>query len=128
MTKTGNLPHSRSLIMFNVFGLVLLLSGCGPFIANSDWMLNKGQTRDGDVILPSANAILDEGSHVTGSVLMLCCNLKVDGVIDGNVLVLSGNVQLGPHAEIGGNLSFVTGNQDGKPGAIIRGKTWHLGQ
>ncbi len=113
-----------------LFGLLLMLiiSGCGPVVTDNNWSLAKGETRTGTLVLSSTNAVIDSNSHVIGSVVMLCCNLIVNGEIDGNLLVVSGNVQLGSHARVNGNVSFITGNEDAKMGAFITGTTWHLGQ
>ncbi len=108
--------------------LTLAISGCSQVVTDSNWTLASGETLRGDVILPSANAMIDENAHVAGSVVMLCCNLIINGKVDGDVLVMSGNMELGPHAIVGGNVTFITGNEDGKPGNVVQGRTWHLGQ
>jgi hypothetical protein len=41
---------------------------------------------------------------------MLCCNLMVDGRVDGSVFLMSGNLMVKPHAEVNGGLKVMSGN------------------
>ncbi len=92
-----------ALLLGIVFALSI--SGCAQVITDNNYTLASGETLSGDLILPSANAIIAENAHITGSVVMLCCNLIVNGQVDGDILVVSGNMMLGPTARVGGNIS-----------------------
>ena len=48
-------------------------------------------------------------------------NTYIDGKIDGDAVSVLGNMQLGPHADIGGNVAAVGGTLQRDPGAIVHG-------
>jgi hypothetical protein len=56
-----------------------------------------------------------------GSVLLLCCNLIADGEVGGDIVLISSNLQLGPHAVVHGDVALLSGNFDRAPGATITG-------
>lgn len=75
-----------------------------------NYTLAAGETVSGMLFLLAQNAELLEGSSVDGSVVMLCCNLIVDGSVDGNVFLLTGNLRVDPHAVIAGDVKVKAGN------------------
>jgi hypothetical protein len=75
-----------------------------------NFTLAKGDTIPGLLLIMGQNAELEEGSSVEGPVIMLCCNLIVDGSVDGDVFLLTGNLRVDPHAVITGNVKVKTGN------------------
>ena len=102
----------RTLWVYFLPALLLLLavSGCGQMASESNFTLGAGDTVPGTLWVLSQNATLAKGSSVDGSVVMLCCNLIVEGAVTGNVLLLTGNVMIGSHAEVGGEVSILSGN------------------
>ncbi len=75
-----------------------------------NYTLAAGETVSGMLFLLAQNAELLEGSSVDGSVVMLCCNLIVDGSVDGDVFLLTGNLRVDPHAVIAGDVKVKAGN------------------
>ena len=75
-----------------------------------NYTLAAGETVSGMLFLLAQNAELLEGSSVDGSVVMLCCNLIVNGNVDGNVFLMSGNLKIEPHADVDGNIKVMSGN------------------
>jgi cytoskeletal protein CcmA (bactofilin family) len=41
---------------------------------------------------------------------MLCCNLTVDGKVNGDVYLLSGNLKIDVHADVEGEVGVQSGN------------------
>lgn len=63
---------------------------------------------------------------VRGDVVLLGGDLRVDGEIVGGAVVLSGNIQAGPEASIGGQAVAVGGRVEAAAGADVRGGTVSL--
>ena len=96
-----------------LLGLALLITsaGCVNVAHSSDYELRSGETVSGSLFIPSGNVALDQGSRVQGSLYMLCCNLIVRGEVDGNIVMLTGNIQIDPQATIRGSVTDFSGNQ-----------------
>jgi cytoskeletal protein CcmA (bactofilin family) len=47
---------------------------------------------------------------VDGLVVMLCCNLTVEGDVRGNVFLLTGNLSITSSADVKGDVMILTGN------------------
>jgi hypothetical protein len=89
---------------------ILITSGCGRFTNDHNFTLAKGKTVNGPLLIMGQNAILEEGSSVKGPVIMLCCNLIVGGRVDGTVLLVVGNLQVEPHADVDSGIKVMSGN------------------
>ena len=88
--------------------LILVASGCGRIAGDGNFTLSEEVT--GNLFIFSQNATLAERSSVDGSVIMLCCNLTVEGYVNGNVFLLTGNVMVNPQATVNGNVRVLSGN------------------
>ena len=91
--------------------LIIVLSIGRVRISNErNFTLAKGETISGPLLIIGQNAELEEGSYVEGTVIMLCCNLIVDGKVDGSVFLISGNLMVESHAEVSGGVNVMSGN------------------
>ena len=105
------IPSSRFWLFFVLAVLLALpLTGCTQFVGANNFTLGGGEVVSGDLIAPSSNVWLEQGSRVTGSTIMLAGNLNADGEIDGNIVMVAGNVMTGPNASIRGRLIVISGN------------------
>jgi uncharacterized RDD family membrane protein YckC len=59
--------------------------------------------------------------EVHDSAVAVFGNTYIDGKIDGDAVSVLGNMQLGPHADVGGNVAAVGGTLQRDPAAIVRG-------
>jgi cytoskeletal protein CcmA (bactofilin family) len=84
--------------------------GCTQHEDNHHYTLGKGEVVSGPLLIWEQNATLEEGSSVEGSVIMFCCNLIVDGSVDGSVYLISGNLRVNTPADITGDVSVLSGN------------------
>jgi cytoskeletal protein CcmA (bactofilin family) len=102
----------KNSFMNIVFAILVILatSGCGQMVGDSNFIVENGETVPGSLWALSSNIELEEGSTVEGSVLLLCCNIMVDGRVDGDILLLTGNIQLGRNADVNGRVNVLTGN------------------
>jgi uncharacterized RDD family membrane protein YckC/cytoskeletal protein CcmA (bactofilin family) len=80
-------------------------------------------TSDGDV--SDAVVSLFGNTRVTGTVgdkaVAVLGNVYVDGKVGDSVVAVLGNIELGPHADVGGDLHTIGGTLTKDPGAQIHG-------
>ena len=105
-----NLKHKTRMKWLLATLMILTMSGCGRIAGASNFTLHAGESVSGTLFILSQNADLVEGSSVDGSVIMLCCNLIVDGKVHGDVYWLTGNLKIDVHADVNGNVEIMTGN------------------
>lgn len=96
--------------LFLCAATALLASQWISIVSASNFTLGKGENVPNTLLLFSQNATLVEGSSVDGSVIMLCCNLTVDGNVNGEVFLLTGNLTIDVHADVTGDVNIVSGN------------------
>jgi hypothetical protein len=104
---------SRSKTLLKEVLLLLLafaVSGCGQVTGEPDFTLASGEHVPGPLLLLSNNATLKQDSQVDGPVVMLCCNLIVDGEVGGGILLVSGNIRIDEHASVAGDVQVISGN------------------
>lgn len=104
------LNHKKLVGLLLVIVLAVATSGCGQIAADSNFTLEAGDTVSGSLFIFSQNAILEEGSSVEGTVIMICCNLTVDGEVDGNIFLLTGNIMINANADVNGEVGVISGN------------------
>ena len=104
------LDGKRSIKIFFLLALLLAVSGCGQITGDSNYSLDEGERVVGPLVLFSNNAVLEKDSFVDGSVIMVCCNLKVEGSVSGDVLLLTGNLWVSPIGDVDGDVKVISGN------------------
>jgi len=80
----------------------------------------------GDVVRFGQSFSIHEDEVVSGDVVLLGGDLKVEGEIQGGAVVLGGNIEIGRRAQIRGEAISVGGRVDAAPGANVRGGTVSL--
>ena len=81
---------SRSFSNYGLLSVVLFLFGISLFgrfqvVSGSNFTLDSDEHIYGSLIVLSGNVELKENSFVTGSTIVLCCNLKANGEMVGSV-------------------------------------------
>lgn len=102
--------------------LMIGLPGCSQVITSSNYTLGSGQTVSGGLMILSGNVDLQERSLVTGPVIQVCCDLTVNGKVGGGIQMLTGNILLGPEAQVGKDIHLVTGDFMRSPGSQVGGQ------
>lgn len=97
-------------MLFVCSASTLLASRSVSIVSASNFTLGERENIPNTLLLFSQNATLVEGSSVDGSVIMLCCNLTVDGKVNGDVYLLSGNLKIDVHADVEGEVGVQSGN------------------
>lgn len=90
--------------------LVIAISGCRQIAGDSNFTLAKDDAVSGTLLVFSQNVTLEEGSAVDGSVIRLCCNLIIDGKVNENVFLLTGNLRVDANADVSGDVRVFSGN------------------
>jgi cytoskeletal protein CcmA (bactofilin family) len=113
----------RTLPLILLVLFILLVSGCTTTVSTSgDYTLKRGQTLRGNLVITSGDATLEEDSRVTGHVLMTSGDLIANGEIDGDILLSSGKVILGPSAVVHGDIRGTSGDIRQAEGAQVLGQ------
>ena len=63
---------------------------------------------------------------VSDSAVAVLGNTYIDGKVDGDAVTVLGNIELGPHAEIGGNVVAIGGTLQRDPAAIVHGSVQNI--
>jgi cytoskeletal protein CcmA (bactofilin family) len=113
---------NRSIRLVLLVLIAGLLTACATLSTSGDYRLASGQTVRGDLVLTSGNATLEEGSRVTGNVFMTSGNLYADGEVEGDIILTSGVVELGPNAVVHGDIRGTSGSVRRADGAQVRGQ------
>ncbi len=120
------------LLVFVLIGLGTLATAHaqGPIygdrlIMGGRFTLRAGEIVRGDVVIFGGVADLQADSLVTGDVAIIGGTASIDGHVQGNISVVGGVLQLGPHAVVEGNAVEVGGQFDRDPSAIIQGDVIH---
>lgn len=105
-----NMKHKTRMKWLLATLMIFAVSGCGRIAGDSNFTLHAGESVSGTVCILSQNADLVDGYSVNGSVIMLCCNLIVDGKVNGDVYLLTGNPKIDAHAVVDGDVGILTAN------------------
>ena len=101
----------RTITLVLLTLLALLASGCADKVVSSgEFTLQSGETLNGDLEIKSGNVTLEEGSRVTCDVIMKSGKLHANGEIDGDIVMSSGDLYLGPKAIVHGDIENTSGN------------------
>jgi hypothetical protein len=107
------------LLLLMSLGLVITLSACSKLVLTNDFTLQSGQVVDGDLWVPTGNVRIQPGSRVAGSIYQLCCNLDINGRVNSNIFLLTGNLRLGSDSIVRGGAVVFSGNLERLPGASL---------
>jgi hypothetical protein len=118
----------RWLFLLVYVGLVFTLSACSKLVLANDFTLETGQVVEGDLWVPAGNVRIQPGSRVAGSIYQVCCNLYVNGRVNNNIFLLTGNLRLGSEAFVRGGAVVFSGNTERLPGASLGDVSPNSGQ
>lgn len=107
------------LLLLMSLGLVITLSACSKLVLTNDFTLQSGQVVDGDLWVPTGNVRIQPGARVAGSIYQLCCNLGINGRVNSNIFLLTGNLRLGSDSIVRGGAVVFSGNLERLPGASL---------
>lgn len=108
---------------------LLLLTACdggvysGTLIFEGDHHYGAETALPGDVFMRAGTAVFEEGATISGSVYMLGGELRINGPVGGTVVLVDGTLDLGPAADVGGDLRVAGGTILQAETAVVRGQT-----
>ena len=86
-----------------------------------DWTLPSGGRERGDVLIISADAVIQERAVLDGTLTVISGNAVIAGTVNGDVNVISGDVILRETGVVGGDVNIVSGKVNQAPGARVEG-------
>lgn len=121
-------------IFTRIFVLVLLISAViipvtvsasgfqdDKVVFGGNFILNEGETLNGDLVVFGGNVILETSSTVNGDTVVLGGNITSNGTINGNMVALGGIVELREDARVIGDLTVLGSSFEQDQGAYISG-------
>jgi hypothetical protein len=87
---------------------------------------SRPKRRD-DIVRFGGDVTIAGDEVVTGDVVVIGGSADVDGQVDGEVAVIGGSLNLGPHADIKRDVTVVGGKLNKDAGATIEGKVSEVG-
>lgn len=90
-------------------------------VLGSTFVLEEGETLDGSLVVMGGMATIQSGAIVDRDVVVMGGTVRVDGSIEGNVVAIGGQVDLGEAALIKGDVNILGGNLTRADGARVEG-------
>jgi hypothetical protein len=107
---------------------LLLLTGCsdqpvltGTLINGGSYRVAAGETRASQVLLASGELAVEAGGVLDGSIVLVEGSARLDGRVSGDVIMLGGQLDIGPQAELAGDLRHGGGSLRRDPNARLEG-------
>lgn len=94
----------------------------GKVVLGENFILESGETLDGDLLVFGGNVTLEIESRVTGDVVIFGGNLTSGGEVGGDLAVLGGHVQLNSQAVVKGDVISLGGDIQKHEGVQILGQ------
>jgi hypothetical protein len=76
----------------------------GVVIWNEDYTLAEDEALDGDLVVFNGDATLEAGSRIKGNAVVWNGSAEVNGVVEGNLVISNGEIQLGEDAYVQGDV------------------------
>lgn len=115
----------RTLATIGMLVGLALLTACGERViltTEDTYTLSAGEIVRGDLEVGTRVVTLERDSRVTGNLTVPAGQLVLFGEVGGDVSVPAGDVTLGPHAVIGGDLTLGTGTLYRADTAVVEGR------
>jgi hypothetical protein len=93
----------------------------GKVVFGSDYVLESGETLQGDLAVFGGDVTLAQSSLLTGDVLVLGGSVTVAGSVDGDIAIFGGDAQLDSTCEVDGDIVALGGSVRRQEGAVVRG-------
>jgi hypothetical protein len=90
-------------------------------IFGNDCTLSSGQGIAGSLVVFGGNVTIEAEAMIGEDLVVFGGNVDMDGILQGDVFILGGNIDLGPNAVVNGNVVSPGGNINRDPSAVING-------
>jgi len=99
----------------------LVLAGPDEPAKGSAMVIRAGSTARRQVVAVGRDVVV--AGEALSDVAAFDGSVRVTGRVEGDLIILGGDAQLGPEAKIGGDVFVLGGSVDAAPGAVIEGRT-----
>jgi hypothetical protein len=83
--------------------------------------LNEGEIYEGNLVILGGTVSLERNSRLNGNIFLLGANLVVNGMIDGDILILGGVAEVNEQGKVTGDINSAGAYLDIDPAAKIEG-------
>ncbi len=94
----------------------------GPVIFGGSYTLESGESLNNDVLVFGGTVMIEEGAKVYGDVVLFGGSLTINGEVNGEVALIGGAAVLGEASLIDGNLTLISANLNRADGAEVTGE------
>ena len=122
----------RVLTLFAFLALLLLPTGTahaqgpnpdgGRVIFGNDFTLKSGDTYSGDLVVFGGNVTIEDEAELQGNLVIFGGTASSNGGIQGDVVIIGGQVNLDENAVVSGDVVTIGGQLDRAEGAEIGGE------
>ena len=91
-------------------------------VFGGNFTLQSGETLDGALLVFGGTADLESGSTVAKDVVVMGGTVAAQGVIEGDVVAIGGQVDLGASAVVQGDVAAIGATVNQAPGATVEGR------
>ena len=91
-------------------------------VFGGNFTLQSGETLDGALLVFGGTANLESGSTVAKDVVVMGGTVAAQGVIEGDVVAIGGQVDLGASAVVQGDVAAIGATVNQAPGATVEGR------
>src|SRR4026209_1091309 len=122
----------RVLTLFAVLFLLLLPAGTahaqglnpdgGRVIFGNDFTLESGDTYSGDLVVFGGNVTIEDEAELQGNLVIFGGTASSNGGMQGDVVIIGGQVNLDENAVVSGDVVTIGGQLDRAEGAEIGGE------
>lgn len=93
----------------------------GRVIFGSNFTLKSGDEYMGDLVVFGGNVTVEEDASLLGDLVVFGGTVVMDGVINGDIVVIGGQVRLGEQAVVNGDVATIGGQVQQAEGAVVSG-------
>lgn len=121
----------RILTIFAFLALLLLPTGTayaqgpspdgGRVIFGNDFTLESGDTFTGDLVVFGGNVTIEEEAELKGNLIIFGGTAVSNGGINGDIVIVGGQVDLDENAVVSGDVVTIGGQLDRAEGATVKG-------
>jgi hypothetical protein len=96
--------------------------GGGRVIFGSNFTLESGDTFSGDLVVFGGNVDIEDDAELNGNLVVFGGTVVSNGIVNGDVVIIGGQVQLDENSVVNGDVVTVGGQVQRAEGAVVEGE------
>jgi cytoskeletal protein CcmA (bactofilin family) len=97
----------------------------GRVIFGSNFTLESGDEFNGDLVVFGGNVTVEPGADLNGNLVVFGGTVSANGNVEGDVVVIGGQVKLEDEAVVSGDVVTIGGQVEQAAGATVKGEVVH---